>query len=105
TPKGISWLGFFYGGNIAGAVLGSVLAGFYLLRVYDMGIATYVAVAINASVALAAFLIAKWCPYSQVEADLKPSISAAAGPWPVYVAIALSGLAALGAVVVWARLL
>ena len=32
TPKGVSWLGFFYGGNIAGAVVGSLLAGFYLLR-------------------------------------------------------------------------
>ena len=47
TPPGVSWLGFFYGGNIAGAVLGSLLAGFYLLRVYDMAIATYVAVALN----------------------------------------------------------
>src|SRR6185437_15495414 len=47
TPEGVSWLGFFYGGNIAGGVLGSLLAGFYLLRVFDMGIATYVAVALN----------------------------------------------------------
>ena len=47
TPEGVSWLGFFYGGNIAGGVLGSLLAGFYLLRVYDMAIATYVAVALN----------------------------------------------------------
>ena len=45
TPQGVSWLGFFYGGNIAGAVLGSVLAGFYLLRVFDSAVATYVAVA------------------------------------------------------------
>ena len=36
TPRGVSWLGFFYGGNIAGAVLGCVLAGFYLLRDHDM---------------------------------------------------------------------
>src|ERR1041384_1118652 len=36
TPQGVSWLGFFYGGNIAGAVFGSLLAGFYLLRLYDM---------------------------------------------------------------------
>ena len=36
TPEGMSWLGFFYGGNIAGGVLGCLLAGFYLLRVYDM---------------------------------------------------------------------
>src|SRR5439155_9649956 len=32
TPEGVSWLGFFYGGNIAGAVFGCLLAGFYLLR-------------------------------------------------------------------------
>ena len=44
TPSGISWLGFFYGGNIAGAVVGSLVAGFYLLRVYDMAFTTYVAV-------------------------------------------------------------
>src|SRR3981189_1440926 len=25
TPDGVSWLGFFYGGNIAGAVVGSIL--------------------------------------------------------------------------------
>jgi spermidine synthase len=50
TPRGISWLGFFYGGNIAGAVLGCLLAGFYLLRVYDMAFTTYVAVFINAAV-------------------------------------------------------
>src|ERR1043165_5443067 len=32
TPAGVSWLGFFYGGNIVGAVTGTLLAGFYLLR-------------------------------------------------------------------------
>ena len=51
SPRGVSWLGFFYGGNIGGAVLGSLLAGFYLLRVYDMAITTYVAVALNVLVA------------------------------------------------------
>ena len=40
TPRGVSWLGFFYGGNIAGAVFGCLLAGFYLLRVHDMATAT-----------------------------------------------------------------
>ena len=48
TPRGVSWLGFFYGGNTVGAVLGCLIAGFYLLRVYDMATATYVAAAINA---------------------------------------------------------
>src|SRR5205823_4375483 len=54
TPEGVSWLGFFYGGNIGGGVLGSLFAGFYLLRVYDLNIATFVAAAVNASVALIA---------------------------------------------------
>src|ERR1044071_6876892 len=52
TPAGVSWLGVFYGGKIAGAVAGSLLAGFYLLRVYDVAIATFVAIAINVTVAV-----------------------------------------------------
>src|SRR5437867_7727280 len=28
TPRGVSWLGYFYGGNIGGAVIGSLLTGF-----------------------------------------------------------------------------
>ena len=47
TPDGVAWLGFFYGGNTAGAVIGSLLAGFYLLSFYDISVATYVAVALN----------------------------------------------------------
>src|SRR6185295_6539007 len=35
TPDGVAWLGFFYGANTAGAVIGSLLAGFYLLSSYD----------------------------------------------------------------------
>src|SRR5207249_8756270 len=41
--------------NIAGAVFGCLLAGFYLLRVFDMAVATYVAVSINAGIALVSF--------------------------------------------------
>ena len=37
TPQGVSWLGFLYGGNIAGAVFGCLFAGFYLLRVLRHG--------------------------------------------------------------------
>src|SRR5439155_7910584 len=43
TPDGVAWLGFFYGGNIAGGVIGCLLAGFYLLRVFDVMTATLVA--------------------------------------------------------------
>src|SRR5215467_7769090 len=54
TPRGVSWLGFFYGGNIGGAVLGSLVAGFYFLRVHDISVTTYVAVALNVGVSIIA---------------------------------------------------
>src|SRR5687767_14239329 len=63
TPEGVSWLGFFYGGNIAGAVIGSLTAGFYLLRVHDMAIATFAAVGLNVLVAAIALVIARTAPY------------------------------------------
>src|SRR6059036_3233738 len=56
TSEGVSWMGLIYSGNIAGAVFGCLLAGFYLLRVHDMAIATYVAAGVNAAVALISFL-------------------------------------------------
>src|SRR5258708_7913469 len=59
TPQGVSWLGLLYGGNIAGAVFGCLLAGFYLLRVHDMATATLVAALINGAVALVAFALAR----------------------------------------------
>jgi spermidine synthase len=107
TPQGVSWLGFLYGGNIAGAVFGCLLAGFYLLRVFDMAIATYAGAAINFAVAIAAFALAKQMPYTPAaERTTEASTSAPASkPWDVYVTIALSGMCALGAEVIWTRLL
>src|SRR5580698_4414058 len=66
TPAGVSWLGLFYGGNIAGAVFGCLFAGFYLLRVHDMGVATYVAAGINIAVAIASFVLRSRASYSPV---------------------------------------
>ena len=106
-PEGVAWLGFFYGGNIAGAVFGCLLAGFYLLRVYDMATATYVAFALNLTVAAIALALAA-APARYVvpsEPVTKESPESAAGAWDVYLAIALSGMSALGAEVVWTRLL
>ena len=104
TPEGVSWLGFFYGGNIAGAVLGSLLAGFYLLRVHDMLIATFVAAAINVAVAVIALLIARYAAYepAPVTDGEKPF---AKGAWAIYLAIAISGATALAAEVIWTRIL
>jgi spermidine synthase len=105
TPRGVSWLGFFYGGNTAGAVFGCLLAGFYLLRVHDMPTATFVAVALNVVVAASAFALSRVTPGGVAEADAPAEAAALpAGTSLVYVTIALSGLTALGAEVVWTRL-
>ena len=107
TPEGVSWLGLLYSANVAGAVTGCVLAGFYLLRVHDMGFATYVAAAINVAVALLALALASgagtWTGAGGEERSTP--IARAPGAMFIYAAIAFSGLTALGAEVVWTRLL
>ena len=107
TPRGVSWLGFFYGGNIAGAVFGCLLAGFYLLRVYDMATATYVAVGSTSTVA--ADRPGSWRAVTAHQAPPKTMSRrcpvAAAPALGGYLAIALSGMTGLGAEVVWTRLL
>ena len=106
TPKGVSWLGFFYGGNIAGAVFGSLLAGFFLLRVHDTAVATYTAAGINLAVAAVGFLLAEVQTH-QAKSDADDPVAASVPPeaWPILAAIGLSGMTALGAEVVWTRLL
>lgn len=129
TPRGVSWLGLFYGGNTIGAVAGCLLAGFYLLRLYDMPTAVYVAATINLAVAglsLALSMVARYRPADDdgpaspdgVAAAIAPnqvdvrvqSTATSTEPWQdrtrkrfATVAIALSGLTGLGAEVVWTR--
>jgi spermidine synthase len=107
TPRGISSLGFLYSANVAGAVTGCVLAGFYLLRVHDMAFATYIAAAINVVVALLALAMARsagrWTGPGSEKRDAP--VKRAPAVMFVYAAIAFSGLTALGAEVVWTRLL
>ncbi len=100
TACGVSWLGFFYGGNIAGAVFGCLLSGFYLLREYDVATATYVAIAINMAVAGLALVLATRTRHSAHAGQ-----TSEVGPWEIYVAIALSGCCALAAEAVWTRIL
>jgi spermidine synthase len=110
TPRGMSWLGFFYGGNIVGAVTGCLLAGFYLLSVHGAGYASFVAVFINLAVAAAAFALSRFATYeAPADADdvvVDPSEAAnTRANWPIYAAVALSGMSALSAEVVWTRIL
>lgn len=108
TPRGLAWLGIFYGGNTLGAVAGCLLSGFYLLRVHDMPTATFVAVGLNLAVALISFALAAALPYAS-PTPAAPEPAAKSAPTTsnrsVYITIALSGLCALGAEVVWTRLL
>jgi spermidine synthase len=106
TPRGVSWLGFFYGGNTFGAVLGCLLAGFWLLRVHDVAVATYFAAALNFLVAIAGLALAGFTTYERTDrSEASAPARMASGGSLVLVAIAISGATALGAEVVWTRLL
>jgi spermidine synthase len=96
----VSWIGFFYGANLGGAVSGCLLAGFYLLRQYDVAVATSTAAAINLLVAGMALAAAASTSPAGAEAPA-PRMDASA----VHIAIGLSGLCALGAEAIWTRLL
>ncbi|HXS93482.1 MAG TPA: fused MFS/spermidine synthase [Candidatus Limnocylindrales bacterium] len=105
SPRGVSWLGLLYGGNTAGAVFGCLLAGFYLLRVFDLATATYVAAAINLAVAFFSFMLANRTPHHSTDTPFIEPATPKRIYWPVYATIALSGATALGAEVVWTRLM
>jgi spermidine synthase len=103
TATGYSRLGLFYSANIVGAVIGTALAGFYLLRNFDVYVATSAAVMLNLVIAIAAYTLARRYPHTPEEIGEKGG-----GGWslsPVHVVIGLSGLTALGAQVVWTRTL
>src|SRR6476469_195364 len=111
TRTGVSWLGFFYAGNISGAVLGCLLAGFYLLRVFNMTTSTLVAVGLNILVGGTALLLSARtnATATSEENDSQAGESRAEksgrADTLVYLAIALSGFCALSSEVIWTRLL
>jgi spermidine synthase len=111
TPNGVSWWGLLYGGNTAGAVFGCLFSGFFLLRLYNMAIATFAAAGINFLVAAISYLLSMRLPFqTEAPAGDAPAAPAAesdsaAPEWIVYTTIAISGATALGAEVVWTRLL
>jgi spermidine synthase len=119
SPRAVAWWGWLYGCNTAGAVAGCLLAGFWLLRDFNVFTGTLFAAAINVVVALVSLAFSSSTPHTipvsgipQEEAATAPESSASAASaatplskWPVYVTIALSGAVALGAEVVWTRLL
>ena len=108
TRDGSATVGLLYMANTVGGATGTVLAGFYLLRVYDTVVASAVGVALNAVAAAVAWRLASRHAHAALsDAALappasRPALSAVEGI-PVYTVAALSGLTALGAEVVWTR--
>lgn len=111
-PNASASLGFVYGTNIVGGVIGCLLSGFYLLRVHDASIATWVAAGLNAIVGLLA-----WQFHRPTQPLTTPSLSSLAEsgsdgdrnpglsfPLATWVMVG-SGAVALGSEVVWTRLL
>jgi spermidine synthase len=101
TASGYSHLGFLYSANLVGAVVGAGLTGFYLLRNFDVYVATAVAVSLNAAIAAASYGLARH--FEPAPPDPEQGIRE---PWSwstIHAAIGLSGLTALGSQVVWTR--
>ncbi len=108
TEAGVSRLGLFYGANIAGAVFGCLLSGFYLLREYDVATATYVAAGINvivAAIAVGTVSVLPVTPWLTTESQRARRVAPERSHRAVYLTIALSGLCALAGEAIWTRVL
>ncbi|MEO8463948.1 MAG: fused MFS/spermidine synthase [Gammaproteobacteria bacterium] len=103
VPNGAAWLGLCYAANLGGAMIGSLAAGFYLLRRHDAYVATFVAAALNFSVAAAGvWLAGRAAPQAALPIERRALVPARS-QWPIYVATGLSGFTALSAEVLWTR--
>ena len=88
--------------------MGCLVAGFFLLRVYDIHTATFVGVVLNLVVAAVAWLLSRVTPDVPAEPAAPRPATPITSPWrgpdlTVYIAIGLSGACALGSQVIWTR--
>lgn len=101
-------LGTLYATNILGGVTGCLLTGFVILRYWDVLIGTYIAMALNATVALMAWRLASACPVGRdMVRQIGDGDTGLGSSTLSFLAcvLACSGFTALGAEVVWTRLL
>jgi spermidine synthase len=89
-----------YPANLAGAVAGCFLAGFYLLPQWDMAVATYFAALINFASAGCAGVASVFVIAGHREEKIAPPTDRA-----VLIALALSGFCALACEAIWTRTL
>jgi spermidine synthase len=101
-------LSLLYALNTLGALVGSVAAGFVLIRAVGVHATLFIAVALNVAVGLAALALAPRIsrppPGEEPAATGPVTPGGARGGW-VLVAIGLSGVASLALEVLWTRLL
>lgn len=108
SPRGVRWLGVLYAGNTLGGIAGCLGAGVLLLQTGDIVRTTLVGVGANALAAVGALIASRGMPREALRVtraavtDDEGAVNA--DRW-VLVVIALSGFTALGAEVVWTRLL
>lgn len=103
-------LGLLYGVNVAGAVVGCLLAGFVLIRAFGVTGAGTVAAVLNLSIAVAVLLAGKerTAPLPSVgghDPGEGPVPSIAGGRGLLWAVVFLSGFVTLGCEVLWTRML
>lgn len=113
-PAGLARpLSFLYGLNTLGAVVGAVLAGFVLLRLYSVSATLYAAVAVNVLIGALSFWLQARRPPGPADAAPGPAVTGDAAPGRstsfaaalVLGGIGVSGFCALGYEVLWTRIL
>lgn len=102
-------LGFLYAVNTAGAVAGSLAAGFVLIRAVGVHPTLWIAAAVNAAAGVGALLLASGEPVRPPAPAAPAAVAPGAPPagrgaW-ILAATALSGFASLAVEVLWTRLL
>lgn len=115
-PRGLS-IGALYTANTVGAIVGTALTGFFLIRILGIQTATFVAAAGNLLVfGLGLFLAGRW-PDPPLAADDEPAPAGATGDddasevsaadlallGPITLVYALNGFAGLALEVLWTR--
>ncbi|GAB4362897.1 MAG: hypothetical protein Kow0042_00300 [Calditrichia bacterium] len=101
-------IGVLYGINTLGAVLGTLLTGFFLIRILGVSHSIFLAIGLDLLIALLAFLLSRRSRESRpglLPARERALFSTDPRARQIILIMALSGFAALGYEVIWSRVL